>query len=661
MKDSRRGAERLARRGVGMTAAAIAVLTVRAVAAMPSAQELLQRSGVRGGLVVHVGCGEGRLTAGLRASESYLVHGLNVDPRKVERAREHIRKLGLYGEVSADVWDGGRLPYIDNLVNLIVVTDGGPRVSKDEMMRVLVPGGVAIAGGRKTVKPRPDDMDEWTHWLHGPGNNAVSSDRKVGISRSLQWIAPPLWGRHHNLLPSVSAMVSAGGRVFYIIDEAPVGVKGPTDRWSLLARDAFNGLALWRRPIRSWGWRQWSKVQFGGVMRFKGPDQIFRRLVAVGDTVYVTLGFREPVVAVDGATGKTTHVYRGTEDASEILFSDGLLLLTRNAPGGTPGKNVLAVDADTGRILWERKGYTGVTSRGDELKAYTDAYLTAGDDKVFFLDRENIVALDMRSGEEAWKRPRPETKKGVLGHYAFNFAHFCTLVYHDGMLFLGQINPTPTNLNRWQEKDMVILAMDASSGKELWRHTGMTLAHFTPPDLFVSKGLVWTMKKKVVSLCGLDARTGAVKKEYPVKGMLVGHHHRCYRNKATERYYLAGEEGIEYIDFDSGELDVHHWLRGACAYGLMPANGLIYMPTHACGCHANVKLNGFFALNSRNIAPRSERGPRGDGGRLEKGPAYGKVSTSGRRTSDTSTDWPVFKHDNRRSNHVATSIPSGLS
>ena len=78
-------------------------------------------------------------------------------------------------------------------------------------------GGGAAAQWTKTVKPWPDDVDEWTHWLHGPDNNAVSTDRRVGISRSLQWIMPPLSGRHHNLLPSVSAMVSAGGRVYYML------------------------------------------------------------------------------------------------------------------------------------------------------------------------------------------------------------------------------------------------------------------------------------------------------------------------------------------------------------------------------------------------------------------------------------------------------------
>ena len=46
-----------------------------------------------------------------------------------------------------------------------------------------------------------------------------------------------------------------------------------------------------------------------------------------------------------------------------------------------------------------------------------------------------------------------------------------------------------------------------------------------------------------------------------------------------------------YIDFKTGELDAHHWMRGACAYGIMPANGLIYLPAHACGCHGNLDFN----------------------------------------------------------------------
>ena len=676
------------------------------------AQAILDSSGVQGGLVVHVGCGNGELTAALHANGKYLVHGLDVDAESVEKARDHVSSLGRYGKVTVDTFDGKTLPYIDNLVNLVVISDSSDQVSADELARVLAPGGIALvegqledtdtrhltpltsaglAGWSKYTKPRPNAIDEWTHWLHGPDNNAVSRDRQVGISRNLQWIMPPLWARHHNLLPSVVAMVSAQGRIYYIIDEGAIGVRGLPDRWQLVARDAFNGLLLWKRPIANWGWRTWSDVEFAGLMRFKVPGQLYRRLVAVDDVVYVTLGFDQPVVALDGATGKTIREYEGTERTAEILCHEGRLLLAKNIVGDRSGKDVLAVNAETGDILWEKRGYKGTTGHGDELKKYTDAYLTAGGGSLFFIDGDDIVALRLESGEEAWRRPRPEMDKDVFGHYQFNHANLCTLVYHDDVLLLGQMFPFPDNLNARQQKAMVVRAMDARSGETLWESEGMSLAHFTPPDLFVTNGLVWTLKIKDVSLLGLDIRTGQVKKEYPVKDMLVGHHHRCYRNKATEQFYLAGEEGIEYIDFDSGELDIHHWIRGVCSYGIMPANGCIYLPTHSCGCHNNAKLNGFIALTTAQIPGRpfktgfregeapaephfptdsARREPRPPGfqtasktsdaaeDRLQKGPAYSCLGLTG---STAGEDWPVFKSDNRRGNYVPTNVPAELS
>ncbi|MBC8869697.1 MAG: PQQ-binding-like beta-propeller repeat protein [Planctomycetes bacterium] len=658
----------------------VSVLFLVSACAVPStadnrAQAILDFSGVQGGLVVHVGCGNGELTAALHTNGKYLIHGLDVEAANVEKARDHISSLGLYGKVTVCTFDGKTLPYIDNLINLVVISDSSDQVSADEIARVLAPGGVALVKGRlegadtrhltpvtsaglagwsKYTKPRPDAIDDWTHWLHGPDNNAVSRDRQVGISRNLQWIMPPLWARHHNLLPSVVAMVSAQGRLYYIIDEGAIGVRGLPDRWQLVARDAFNGLLLWKRPIENWGWRTWSDVEFAGLMRFKVPGQLYRRLVAVDNVVYVTLGFDQPVLALDGATGKTIREYEGTENTAEILCHEGRLLLAKNVVGDRSGKEVMAANVEDGNILWEKRGYKGTTGHGDELKKYTDAYLTAGDGSLFFIDGDDIVALRLETGEEAWRRPRPEMEKNVFGHYQFNHANLCTLVYHDDVLLLGQMFPFPDNLNARQQKAMVVRAMDARSGETLWESEGMSLAHFTPPDLFVTNGLVWTLKIKDVSLLGLDIRTGQVKKEYPVKDMLVGHHHRCYRNKATEQFYLAGEEGIEYIDFDSGELDIHHWIRGVCSYGIMPANGCIYLPTHSCGCHNNAKLNGFIALTADEVPEAT--GAAED--RLQEGPASGYL---GHTDSTSAEDWPVFKSDNRRSNYVPTNVPAELS
>jgi len=134
------------------------------------------------GLIVHLGCGDGSLTAALGAHVGALVQGLDSDPANVATARAHIRAKGLYGRVSAQVFDGKTLPYVDNLVNALVAKELGD-VPMAEVVRVLAPLGVARIGGKRTVKPWPAAIDEWPQYLHGPDNNAVAQDTVVGPPR----------------------------------------------------------------------------------------------------------------------------------------------------------------------------------------------------------------------------------------------------------------------------------------------------------------------------------------------------------------------------------------------------------------------------------------------------------------------------------------------
>ena len=201
-----------------------------------SAREILEETGVKGGLIVHIDCGDGRLTAALRDNDRYIVHGLDTDREDIETARRHIRSLGLYGPVSVQSWNGADLPYADNLAGLVVV-DRPNRVSMNEVMRVLRPLGVASvkSGGKwtKTIKPWPDEIDEWTHWQHSADGNAVARDKVVDSPRRIQWVADPVWQRHHNLVPSTGAMVSSRGRMFIIQDEAQAGANAGQlpDNW----------------------------------------------------------------------------------------------------------------------------------------------------------------------------------------------------------------------------------------------------------------------------------------------------------------------------------------------------------------------------------------------------------------------------------------------
>ncbi len=121
-----------------------------------SAVEIVRRSGVSGGFVAHVGCGNGRLTASLGAEQRFTVHGLDRDPLKIAAARDHIQSQGLYGRVSVEHFDGESLPYTDNLINLLIVEDRG-RLTNRELMRVLVPNGVVCVktNGKWSVQRKP--------------------------------------------------------------------------------------------------------------------------------------------------------------------------------------------------------------------------------------------------------------------------------------------------------------------------------------------------------------------------------------------------------------------------------------------------------------------------------------------------------------------------
>ena len=118
-------------------------------------------------------------------------------------------------------------------------------------------------------------------------------------------------------------MVVAGGRMFYIFDEGPTASIMLPSNWMLTARDAFNGTVLWKQPIAKW---------HPHLYPFKsGPNYLARRLVAVGDRVYATLGLEEPLVALDAATGKTLRTYESTKAAEEVLLSDGVLFVVANS------------------------------------------------------------------------------------------------------------------------------------------------------------------------------------------------------------------------------------------------------------------------------------------------------------------------------------------
>ena len=642
------------------------------------ADEILNATKIRGGLVVHIGCGDGRLTAALCANNSYLVHGLDTEPTNVERARAHIRSRGLYGKVSVEQWKGARLPYTDGLVNL-VVTEDLDSTSMEEVMRVLAPRGVAYVrkDGKwtKTVKPWPKEIDEWTHFLHDASNNAVARDELVGPPKHMQWVAGPMYCRSHEIDSSITAAVSARGRVFYIQDE---GLTGITDErlpetWSVFARDAFNGVLLWKRPMPKWGWPEWKRSRLAGKdwstlrgQRGAFPGELPRRLVAQGDRIYVTLGYRAPASVLDAATGELIRTCEGTESADEILLIRGTLVLRlrsalldaqKRRTDRTAAESIVAIEAESGKELW----------RTDVGRAVALS-LAADEEGVYFYDRKAIVCLSLKTGEQLWRTStdvarKPQKKGGKKPKRRGGY----TLVAQKGVVLL---------LGSQQ-----LLALSAKTGDVMWTGPGgRGPGAGVPPDLFVAGGLAWYGRQTPgllgpgpdgkrrgrgavgASVVGYDLQTGEVKKKVELQNIISPNHHfRCHRSKATERYILWPKRGVEFIDLKADDHMRHDWLRAPCKYGVLPCNGLLYVPPHQCFCYVGVKLGGFNALAGQRSELRGQRPAEEADARLQRGPAYVSSLNTELGTLNTDGDWPTFRHDAKRSGATKSAVPARVA
>ena len=637
------------------------------------AKRIAEAAGFTGGLIVHVGCDDGELTAAFGDGENVLVHGLDTSADEIRAARKRIDALGLYGKVSVEQLSSSRLPYADNLVNLLVSADLGD-VAMKEVMRVLAPDGAAYIKTRdkwtKTVKPRPAAIDEWTHYLHNPSNNAVARDSVVGPPKNVQWICGPQWARSHDHLSTTSAMVSSGGRMFYILDEGPTAFAAIKPKWKLIARDAFNGVLLWKRDIGPWE---------GHLRGFRtGPAELARRLVAVGDRVYVTLGYGKPITAIDAATGKTVAEYKDTAGAMEFVCHDRVLLaiVGDKAPDHTDGKvipvepknnwhwwaiygytppkkHIVAVNAETGKLLWKKDD-------AETIEILPTA-LAASDQRAFFENPTHVIALGAKSGKVLWRAPRQTASKRPA------WTAPTLVVYKDVVLSADRaVGKPPAEKTKRQVQWTVsavggvapvgkLIAFSAETGKRLWDAPAREVYN-APVDVLVAGGLVWTGSMVGRSdpgiTAGRDPKTGEIKRTRPADSTQFKYgpvHHRCYRNKATEKYLVLGRDGIEFIDIASGKGQSNQWTRGACQYGVMPCNGLIYIPPHACACHIEYKLSNFNVLSPGKPVTTASK-PIGIP-RFEQGPAFGKVSDA------KSEGWPTYRGNAARSGATVSAVP----
>ena len=607
--------------------------------------KLIEQFKFSGGIVVALDFDDGKFIADLATDGPFVVHGLLSDEARVAAARQQIRQAGVYGKVSCDGYNGRDLPYVDGLVNLLICKDSC-KVPEAELMRVLVPGGRLVREGpngwKKSAKKVPDGLDEWNQFLRGADNNGVSLD-DVGPPQRLRWHDTPEYGRSKALSPSFTNMVSADGVLLTIEDRATTeDINAPVDYY-LVARDGFNGIELWKRPMEKWsGWQTQSIKSI--------PTQQQRCLAAVGRHVYVCSGFGGAVRAYAIRTGAERQVYEHTEGTTEFAIDGKAIYVIKGTPYKLPRATetadrveLCAIDLEKGTVLWRQ-------TIADE---YTGGTFAVKGSRVVYHSAGGVTCLDNGSGAMLWteavatKDAAPVAEKPNAANRKRNNKN------SSPTLFSCNLHPTlvRTDDTVFCAIDDLMTAKSLADGKTLWSApAGKNYMKST--EIFVADGLVWSRDMK-----GHDLKTGKVVRTLAQEMNGPMSHDRCYRNRITHRYYLnSASGGTDFVKLDGTAETPNPWARSTCGLSVMPANGMLYSGPYVCQCAIGTMatgVNGFYN-GSGNTDKRFtvEIEPR-----LVKGPAFGKVEG----VAATADDWPTYRFSAMRSGVTPGRTPEALS
>ena len=121
-----------------------------------------------------------------------------------------------------------------------------------------------------------------------------------------------------------------------------------------------------------------------------------------------------------------------------------------------PGERVQALDARTGELLWEYRRQRTPTDAGTPPPNLQHRNLAIYQDRIYLnTSNGHVVALDARTGDEVWDAD-------VGG--AAGFEYTSGSIIADGKVVSGL-----TGCERYRDDTCYIVALDAETGRELWR------------------------------------------------------------------------------------------------------------------------------------------------------------------------------------------------
>lgn len=550
-----------------------------------AARGILERSGIKAGYALELGCGDGSLALELAHQSDLFIYGVEPDEENVARARANLEAAGLYGSrvmiLQGDPADT-KLPIY--FANLIVSHTSGKEI-RDEAHRLLRPyGGVFIHGDTVFKRGKLEGAGQWSHQYANPANTANSADELVKGPLGMLWF--------RDLQQNMTQRHGRG--------PAPLfrnGVLFSEGLDGIIAVDAYNGRKLW-------------EYRLPGILNSFDGDHLMgtsgtgSNYCVSDDSVYVRL--EDECLRIDAQTGKLIARFKAPKAKGSktvwghLAYESGILfgslsnpehvVTYRYRPGGdmkdqlTESKTFFALDAKTGELKWRYDAEHSLRHNG----------ISIGDGWVILIDRPlasfdllknskatkdghktgELIALDAETGKEVWRKQ--EDIFGTLSAIS---------VDHGAVMMSYQ----PTRFRLESEIGGRIAVFNLSDGGLLWQTNARYDSRPVINDRTIyAQGGAWDL------LTG-DTRPFNFKRSYGC-GVLAGSKNMFVFRSATLGYFdLEKNEKTE--DFGG--------IRPGCWINVIPAGGLVFSPDASAGCACSYLNQSWIALQPDGIRPPS--------------------------------------------------------
>ena len=568
----------------------------------------LERLNMRRGICVVLGK-DGTIATQLATQTEFLVQVRDPQAEAIRQLLNESSEAGLgIDRLSGSHGSLQRLPYADRMIDLIIATSLSAKdletLATAEILRVLRPGGVVLAGRRSGLaknalskkslgdwartakvagriweddegswvylqKPQDKAAGEWTHWEHGPDNNPVSEDTRIKAPYMTQFLGGPMYIG----MPSITT--AAGGRTFLAVGHIAHHPREWGTLQRLIARNGYNGTILWERKLpddylvhRS-AFIATSKTFYmidgnrcllldpetgreKGQLRFSGVAGDLKWIAIKDGVLYALVGDRE----------EGTKVTRGDRTFGGWSWSDlSPGYYGKQIPFGY-GHTVTALNLKDRKTLWSHKEKGKIDSRAMAMQG----------GKMFLMaPSDHLRCLSAKDGAVLWTNESPGVRTlieepGKKLTSTPGFKTMClTVATPDALIIQGQ-----TRMN--------VVSVSTRNGEVLWNKRKITN---NPNAIYMDGKLVLgvgTGGNHIV----VDPVSGEVEEDLKFRKRA------CTRLTATGDSIFCRGEGTLRFDRATKKVFVDGGVRPACNDGALPAHGLLYIGPWQCDCNLSL-------------------------------------------------------------------------